>query len=128
MKLRHRLPSLLLALDWLLLVIAFGWTCRVQHSVLWWLRLDWSGWLAELGELAQLGTMSAGTLWILWLTSSLLMTGAWLLFPAAATVTAKPEPTADAARKHLAANSSMMDTHPDLKEKILRLHQSLEKI
>ena len=128
MKLRQRLPSLLLAFDWLLLVVAFSWTCKAQHSVLWWLRLDWGGWLAELGELAQLGTLSAGTLWILWLAASVLMTGAWLLFPATPVVAVKAEPTVDAARKNLAANSSMIDTHPELKEKILRLHQSLEKI
>lgn len=129
MKLRHRLPALLLAIDWLLFFIAFAWTCKVQHSVLWWLRLDWSGWTGEFGEMAQLGSLSAGTLWILWLAANVLLTCAWMFQPAAAaTVEAVAEPSADTARRQLSTNSSMMDIHPDLKQKILRLHQSLEKI
>jgi hypothetical protein len=129
MKLRSRLPALLLALDWLLLLLAFGWTCKVQHNVLWWLRLDWTGWLGEFGELAQLGTLSAGTLWILWLALTLLLTAVALLVPRetpeAAVIT---EASADAARKQLATNSSLMDSDPVLKEKLLRLHQSLDKL
>lgn len=127
MKLRDRLPALLLALDWLLLLFAFIVTCKAQHNVLWWLRLDWTGWLAELGELAQLGTLSAGTAWILWLLSTFLLTGAWMLYPRQQ-ADEVADASADVARKHLTTQSSMMDSDPTLKEKLLRLHQSLEKI
>ena len=129
MTLRHRLPALLLAIDWLLFLLAFAWTCKAQHSVLWWLRLDWSGWLGEFGEMAQLGSLSAGTLWILWLALSVLLTSAWLfLSDAKPTDAPVAAPSADTARRQLATNASMADLNPDLKEKILRLPQSLDKI
>ncbi len=129
MKLRHRLPALLLATDWLLFAIAFGWACKSQHNLLWWLRLDWTGWLGEFVELAQLGSVSASTLWILWLATSLLLTGVWLLYPAAASGSLiAAEAPATAPPRQLDTPPSMMDTHPDLKEKMMRLHQSLEKI
>ena len=47
MSLRIRLPAALLGLNWVLFVVAFAWTCKVQENVLWWLRLDWAGWLRE---------------------------------------------------------------------------------
>lgn len=128
MKLRARMPVLLLALNWLLALLMFGWTCKVQHSVLWWLRLDWTGWLSELIELAQLGTLSAGTLWILWLAATLVMTAVWMFFPAAATAVKDTEASAAAARKQLSSEVSMMESNPGLKEKLLKLHQSLERI
>jgi len=39
--------------------------------------------------------------------------------------TKPPEPVA---RKNLFANGDMMESRPELKEKILRLHESLDKI
>ena len=128
MKLRARLPVLLLALNWLLALLMFGWTCKVQHSVLWWLRLDWTGWLGELIEMAQLGTLSAGTLWILWLAATLVLTGVWLSFPSGPAPVKDKEASAAAARKQLASEASMMESNPGLKEKLLKLHQSLERI
>ncbi len=122
------MPALLLALNWVLLLVAFIRTCRSQENALWWLRLDWTGWPAELGELAQLGTLPADTVWILWLLITVIMTSAWLLYPRQPVDDAAADPSADTARKQLSTPSSMMDSNPALREKLLRLHQSLEKI
>jgi len=127
MSLRIRLPAALLGLNWVLFVVAFAWTCKVQENVLWWLRLDWAGWLRELPELMQLGSMSASTVWILWLCLTLLLTAAWLM-PTAKPV-AQPKPDAsDTARRVVPSIAPMVDADPVLKEKLLRLHQSLEKL
>lgn len=126
---KPRLPALLLALDWIAFAAAFALTCIAQRNVLWWLRLDWSGWFGEVAELAALGTVSAGFVWILWLAMTLLWSAVWLARPAPAA--AKPAvegASAAAARQQLAPAASMMETRPDLKDKILRLHQSLDKI
>ncbi len=122
------MPALLLALNWVILLVAFIRTCRSQENALWWLRLDWTGWPAELGELAQLGTLPADTVWILWLLITVIMTAAWLLYPRQPVDDAATDSSADTARKQLSTPSSMMDSNPALREKLLRLHQSLDKI
>ena len=127
MKLRIRLPAALLTLNWALFVFAFIWTCRTQENVLWWLRLDWAGWLRELPELMQLGSVSASTVWILWLCVTLLLTAAWLVPTSKAVEQAKPD-ASDAARRVTPTIAPMVDADPVLKEKLLRLHQSLEKL
>lgn len=128
MKLRIRLPAALLSLNWALFVLAFIWTCKLQENVLWWLRLDWAGWLRELPELMQLGSVSASTVWILWLCVTLLLTAAWLV-PGThkANAEAKPD-TSDSAGRIAPTLAPMVDADPALKEKLLRLHQSLEKL
>lgn len=127
MSWRIRLPAALLGLNWMLFAFAFVWTCKVQENVLWWLRLDWAGWLRELPELFQLGSVSASTVWILWLCLTLLLTAAWLMPGTKATPPAKPEPS-DAARRVAPSMTPMVEADPALKEKLLRLHQSLEKL
>ncbi len=127
MKLRARLPSLLLALNWLLLLLTFAWTCKTQQNGLWWLRLDWTGWIAEFREMAQLGNLPAGSLWIVWIAATLALTAVWMMYPQTVQAPA-PDPSAETARKQLAAEASVMESNPALKEKLLRLHQSLEKI
>ncbi|MBU6292798.1 MAG: hypothetical protein KGN40_12600 [Burkholderiales bacterium] len=128
MKLRVRLPAALLALNWALFAMAFIWTCKAQENLLWWLRLDWAGWLGELPELMQLGTVSASTVWILWLCLTLLLTAAWLVPGAARPATAEKPTSADVASRVAPSIGPMVDADPALKEKLLRLHQSLDKL
>jgi hypothetical protein len=99
----------------------------VQENVLWWLRLDWAGWLRELPELFQLGSVSASTVWILWLCLTLLLTAAWLMPSTKPAQQPKPEGS-DAARRVTPSIAPLVDADPALKEKLLRLHQSLEKL
>lgn len=127
----RRLPALLLTLNWLALVAAFGWTCKVQGQLLWWLRLDWSGWAGEFAAMAELGAVPAGSLWLLWMLVSVLWGWMAALGPEAQAAPAAPSvtaATAEAARRQLASPSDLMQTRPELKDKVLRLHQSLEKL
>ena len=127
MTFRIRLPAALLAINWTLFGLTFVWTCKVQENVLWWLRLDWAGWLRELPELMQLGSVSASTVWILWLCLTLLLTAAWLMPTSKPAAQPKTDPT-DAARRVVPSIAPMVDADPVLNEKLLRLHQSLEKL
>ena len=127
MTFRIRLPAALLAINWTLFGLAFIWTCKAQANVLWWLRLDWAGWLRELPELMHLGSVSASTVWILWLCLTLLLTAAWLMPTSKPAAQPKTDPT-DAARRVVPSIAPMVDADPVLKEKLLRLHQSLEKL
>ncbi len=127
-----RLPLLLLAANWLALASAFAWTCKVQGNVLWWLRLDWSGWLGEFAALSELEMLPAGSVWLAWLAASVAWSVVGLVnarLRATSSAPAAPgTPNADAARRQLGGVSDLMQTRPELKDKILRLHQSLEKL
>ncbi len=131
MKKLARLPALLLALNWLLFAIAFALTCKTQGNVLWWLRIDWSAWLSAYGAMTQMADIPAGSVWVLWVLSSLLLTLLVMLRPAPSAPTTPrvaPQESAQAARRQLSPQPGMMQERPELKEKILKLHQSLERI
>ncbi len=127
-----RLPALLLALNWLVLSGAFAWTCRVQGNVLWWLRLDWTGWLGEFSAMSDLEMLPSGSVWLVWLSVSAAWTLAALLVSRARTAGAATSTTtlatAETARRQLEGVSDMMQSRPELKDKILKLHQSLDKL
>ncbi len=121
----YRLPGFLLLAHWLTFSISFVWTCKTQGNVLWWLRLNWSGWLSDFGNLTQLGTLPAGSAWIMWFLLGLLLTLTWILSPSTSVQTSQAEPMP---KRQLVGNAEMMESRPGLQEKLLRLHQSLEKI
>lgn len=127
-----RLPALLLALNWLVLSGVFAWTCKVQGNVLWWLRLDWTGWMGEFSAMTELEMLPAGSVWLVWLSVSAAWTLTALLVSRARTagtsISATTTATAEAARRQLGGVSDMMQSRPELKDKILKLHQSLEKL
>ncbi len=131
MKKLLRLPTLLLALNWLLFAVVFALTCKAQGNVLWWLRFDWSAWLSAYAELTQMQDIPAGSVWVMWVLVSVTLTALALL---RAEPNAKPaadsaaQDSAEAARRQLGPQASMMEARPELKEKILKLHQSLERI
>lgn len=121
-----RKAVLLILFNWLAFVICFAWTSHLQGSLLWWRDLNWSSWIEDLGGVAQLTQVPAGTFWIVWLLSAIFFTViSWSRKPAVADPT---EATASIAKRQLIGNAEMMETHPELKEKLLRLHQSLENI
>lgn len=139
MTLPIRLPTLLLLLNWLAFAGMFAWTCVAQHHVLWWLRLDWSGWLTPLRALTSLGQLPAGSLWILWLLLSAggTMIWAWrpLRAPAPAIIPDSDEETPDDTRHtaditqwHLTKDDPQQAVQSDLHAKLQRLKQSLEQI
>jgi len=124
---RSRRARSLLALNWLLFGAVYVWISVAQGNLLWWLRLYWGSWLSDFTALASLGQIPAGSVWILWLMLSLVVTAVYLPSPRSATAP-EPAPTEPEARRSLIPNAELMDSRPELKEKILRLHQSLDKI
>ena len=125
MQSKPRISALLLLLNWGLFLAVFAWISQSQGNVLWWLGLNWSGWLGDLSSVAQLGTLPSGSVWIVWLILSVSLTAVHLLTKPPVEQPKAPEPIA---KKHLMPNGDMMESRPELKEKILRLHESLDKI
>lgn len=125
MQPRHRIAALLLLVNWLLFVAVSAWISKWQGNVLWWLQLNWSGWLSDLGNVAHLGALPGGSIWILWLMLSIALSGVFYLSRPPVEVVRPADPPA---KKQLLPNGDLMETRPELKEKILRLHQSLDKI
>ncbi len=131
---RSALPTLyrrLPAVNWLLLLASFGWTCARQRDLFWWLHVDWAEAIAALGMLGELRPLPAGSLWLVWLLLGIawsvharLAVSATPAMPAAAPAA----PSADRARRQLAGGSDWLQARPELKEKLLRLHQSLDKL
>ncbi len=129
MKKLARLPALLLVLNWLGFAIAFALTCKAQGNVLWWLRIDWSAWLSDYGAMTQMADIPAGSVWVMWVLSSVVLTLLVMLRPApAAAPRVAPQESAQTARRQLNQQPGMMEERPELKEKILKLHQSLDRI
>jgi hypothetical protein len=125
MQPRHRLSAMLLLLNWGLFLAVFAWISKSQGSALWWLRLNWSGWLSDMGAIAHLNALPGGSVWIAWLLLSVSLTAIHLLTTPRLE---QPKPVEPMAKRHLVPNGDMMESRPELKEKILRLHQSLDKI
>ena len=127
MSARSRRGSYLLALNWLLFGSVYAWISLTQGNLLWWLRLDWGSWLSDFAALPSLGQIPSGSVWILWLMISLVITLTYLSSLRSSETTAIT-PIEPEIEKPLIPNPELMDSRPDLKEKILRLHQSLDKI
>ena len=127
MRNNARRSDFFLAINWLLFFAVSLWISLVQSSLLWWLRLGWGNWLTEFSVLAKLEPIPAGSLWILWLMVSLITTLICLFLPAKRA----EEPAEDSQPiqgVHALSNAELIDARPDLKEKLLRLHQSLDRI
>lgn len=127
MSARSRRGTYLLALNWSLFVGVYVWISLAQGNLLWWLRLDWGSWLSDFAALPSLGQIPAGSVWILWLVFSLVITLPHLS-SVRSSETSAITPIEPEIEKPLIANPELMDSRPELKEKILRLHQSLDKI
>jgi hypothetical protein len=125
MQSRHRISALLLLANWSLFFAISAWISKSQGNVLWWLKLNWSGWLSDLGSVATLAVLPGGSVWIVWLILSVSLTVIYIMMKSPVE---QPKPAEPVARKNLFANGDMMESRPELKEKILRLHESLDKI
>lgn len=117
----------LLALNWLLFFAVSLWISVAQGNLLWWLRLRWGSWLTELSAIGQLSALPAGSIWILWLMVSLILSAIDWFLPS--NWASKQTQENDASQgKTIVPNADLIDARPELKEKLLRLHQSLERI
>ena len=122
-----RRSSYLLALNWLFFFSVSLWISVAQGNLLWWLRLRWGSWLTELSALGQLSAVPAGSIWILWLMVSLSLSAIYWLLPSwQASKQTHENDTVQGTP--IVPNADLIDARPELKEKLLRLHQSLERI
>jgi len=117
----------LLALNWLLFFAVSLWISVVQGNLLWWLRLRWGSWLTELSAIGQLSALPAGSIWIFWLMVSLVVSAIDWLLPSERASKHTQENDASQGTT-IVPNADLIDARPELKEKLLRLHQSLERI
>ena len=117
----------LLALNWLLFFAVSLWISVAQGNLLWWLRLRWGSWLTELSAIGHLNALPAGSIWILWLMLSLSLSVVYWLIPDGSG--SKQTQESDMAQgAPVVLNADLIDARPELTEKLLRLHQSLERI
>ena len=127
MRERSRSSTYFLALNWVLFFAVSLWISLAQGNLLWWLRLRWGSWLSELSGLGQLSAVPAGSIWIFWLMVSLSLSAIYWLLPS---VIAPEHVQANDTmqRSAFVPNAELIDARPELKAKLLRLHQSLERI
>ena len=117
----------LLALNWLLFFAVSLWISVAQGNLLWWLRLRWGSWLTELSAIGQLSALPAGSIWILWLMVSLILSAIDWFLPS--NRVSKQTQENDASQgTNIVPNEDLINARPELKEKLLRLRQSLERI
>ena len=117
----------LLTLNWLLFFAVSLWISVAQGNLLWWLRLRWGSWLTELSAIGQLSALPAGSIWILWLMVSLILSAIDWFLPS--NRVSKQTQENDASQgTNIVPNEDLINARPELKEKLLRLHQSLERI
>lgn len=133
--------SLLVLANWLCFIAVFIWTSLVQGRADWWLNLNWTTWLTDLQSTVYLREVAVGSVWILWLLLTLLISLIWI---AARVQDAKlqehinsdPEPTDQDAMQ--AANPEEEVVVPpeslepevvdEVRQKILKLQESLKQI
>jgi hypothetical protein len=83
--------------------------------------------LTELSAIGQLSALPAGSIWIFWLMVSLVVSAIdWLLPSERASKHTRENDASQGTT--IVPNADLIDARPELKEKLLRLHQSLERI
>ena len=124
-------------INWLFFVLAFCWASILKDNILWWRDLHWYSWLTELEAIVLLRMIPAGSIWILWLLFSSLLTLVWFaarigkarpvkipVMPEDAAVQMPEEMNSEPIEKQV----TFSETPPELREKIMRLQASLDKI
>lgn len=129
--------SLLILANWLCFIAVFIWTSLVQGRADWWLNLNWTTWLTDLQSTVYLREVAVGSVWILWLLLSLMISLIWLADRAqsskleqtdAATVQADQEAQQAASVEEEPIVSSEPEVVDEVRLKILKLQESLKQI
>ena len=72
------LRSLLVLANWICFIAVFIWTSTVQGRADWWLNLNWGTWLTDLQSTVYLREVAVGSVWIVWLLISVLISLIWM--------------------------------------------------
>jgi hypothetical protein len=133
--------SLLVLANWLFFISVFIWTSAVQGRADWWLNLNWTTWLTDLQSTVYLREVAVGSIWIVWLLFSVLISLIWI---AEKVQSRKHQEQTDSAipqaEQQAMQEVGYQEEHPDLSEsvepevvdevrqKILKLQESLKQI
>ena len=133
--------SLLVLANWLFFISVFIWTSAVQGRADWWLNLNWTTWLTDLQSTVYLREVAVGSVWIVWLLISVLISLIWIAEKVQSRKHQEQTDSAIAQAEQQAMQEvGYQEEHPDLSEsvepevvdevrqKILKLQESLKQI
>jgi hypothetical protein len=132
--------TLLLLVNWLCFISVFIWTSTVQGRADWWLNLNWSTWLTDLQSTVYLREVAVGSVWIVWLLISVLISLIWIAEEVQSRKQQQTDSAIAEAEQQAMQEASHEEEHPDLSEsvepevvdevrqKILKLQESLKQI
>ena len=133
--------SLLVLANWVCFIAVFIWTSTVQGRADWWLNLNWGTWLTDLQSTVYLREVAVGSVWIVWLLISVLISLIWVAEKAQSRkqqeqtdlAAAQAEEQAMQELSHEEENLALSDTAEpevvdEVRQKILKLQESLKQI
>jgi hypothetical protein len=133
--------SLLVLANWVCFIAVFIWTSTVQRRADWWLNLNWGTWLTDLQSTVYLREVAVGSVWIVWLLISVLISLIWMAEKAQSRkqqqqtdlAAAQAEEQAMQEFNHEEENPALSETAEpevvdEVRQKILKLQESLKQI
>ena len=132
--------TLLLLANWLGFISVFIWTSTVQGRADWWLNLNWGTWLTDLQSTVYLREVAVGSVWIVWLLISVLISLIWIAEKVQSRKQQGQTDSAIAEAEQQAMQEASHEDHLELTEpaepevvdevrqKILKLQESLKQI
>ena len=133
--------SLLVLANWVCFIAVFIWTSTVQGRADWWLNLNWGTWLTDLQSTVYLREVAVGSVWIVWLLISVLISLIWMAEKAQSRkhqeqtdlATAQVEEQAMQELSHEDENPALSESAEpevvdEVRQKILKLQESLKQI
>ena len=132
--------SLLVLANWVCFIAVFIWTSTVQGRADWWLNLNWGTWLTDLQSTVYLREVAVGSVWIVWLLISVLISLIWIAEEVQSRKQQQTDLAIAEAEQQAMQEASHEEEHPDLSEsvepevvdevrqKILKLQESLKQI
>lgn len=132
--------SLLVLANWVCFIAVFIWTSTVQGRADWWLNLNWGTWLTDLQSTVYLREVAVGSVWIVWLLISVLISLIWIAEEVQSRKQQQTDSAIAEAEQQAMQEASHEEEHTDLSEsvepevvdevrqKILKLQESLKQI
>jgi hypothetical protein len=133
--------SLLVLANWVCFIAVFIWTSTVQRRADWWLNLNWGTWLTDLQSTVYLREVAVGSVWIVWLLISVLISLIWMAEKAQSRkqqeqtdlAAAQAEEQAMQEFNHEEENPTLSESSEpevvdEVRQKILKLQESLKQI
>jgi hypothetical protein len=133
--------SLLVLANWLCFISVFIWTSAVQGRADWWLNLNWGTWLTDLQSTVYLREVAVGSVWIVWLLISVLISLIWIAEKVQSRkqqeqtdlAAAQAEEQAMQEFNHEEENPTLSESSEpevvdEVRQKILKLQESLKQI